>query len=304
MLPKVTVGVPVYNGERYLRATLRALQEQSLSEIEVIISDNGSTDATREIGEEFAAADSRFTFLRSEVNRGLSGNYNVVLERATAPLFMWNASDDFIRPDHLLACRTALMAHPEASIAFSRVDHVDSDGASIGSLDDEGLDFLSLRPSARVELFLRRQVYQAIGYGGLFRTAELREVGGLPGYFGSDIVLGVRMAMRSPWVQVPRALFVSRMHDQQASKTQGGDIAEQLRRYDPTSTRQYGFPQWNLDAQLIRAALRSPAPPIERVRAVGSIVSRWVAPNWRLLPFDIKRNLIHLVRGRYVGAYH
>ena len=302
-VPLVTVGVPVYNGARFLERSLVALRDQDLQDIEVIISDNGSTDGTREIAERFAAEDPRFTYLRSETNRGVPWNWNRVLAQARAPFFMWNAADDVVRPGHLARCREALLAHPKASIAFSRVALVDVDDKPVGEMDDLGLDFLSRSPSRRVELFLDRHVYQVIGFGGVMRTEVLRRMGGLPGYYGGDIALAVAMAMRQPWVQVPEQLFVSRRHDAQTNKVQGGDVLDQVRTYDPARRGPFAFPQWYLNYRLLVEAGTAPASWGQRLRAVGQVLRLWTLPNWRFFPFDVKRNVVRLLKGRYVGAY-
>lgn len=302
-VPLITVGVPVWNGERFLAKTLSALRDQELREIEVVIGDNASTDRTREIAEAFVAEDRRFSYLGSTENRGVPWNWNRLLDAATAPFFMWNAADDMVRPGHLLACRDALMRHPEASIAFSRVALIGEDDELLGEMDDNDLDFLSLSPSQRLDLFFLRRVYQVIGYGGVFRTTELREMGGHPDFYGADIALAVRMGVRAPWVQVPEQLFVARNHDGQANKLQGSDPVLQTRTYR-AHRRPIAFPQWFLNHRLLVEAAATPGPLPERARSVAVVLRRWTVPNWRFFPFDIKRNVIRLARGRYPGNYH
>ncbi len=302
-VPHVSIGVPVYNGARYLEEALTALRDQDLAEIEVIVSDNGSTDETPEIARRFAAEDPRFRLVRSETNRGLPWNFNRALDLARAPLFMWNAADDVVSPQHLVRCRDALRDNPDAAIAFPRVTLIDAEGAVVGHMDDDGLQFLGLSPSERVDLLLRREAYQAIAWGGVLRTDLLREWGGHPPFFGGDIVLGIRSAMRQPWVVVPERLFSSRRHDTQNSKAIGADVIDQVRSYDPSYSRPVAFPQWYLTGRMLWEVVAAPAPWGERLRATSSVVRRWTLPNWRLLPYDVKRNAIHLTRGRYEGAY-
>ena len=301
--PKLSVGVPVYNGARFLERSLQALADQDLTDIEVIISDNGSTDATADIARDFTRTDPRFRYLHSQRNNGVSWNFNRVLSLAQAPYFMWNAADDVVRSGHLSRCRQALIDNPDASIAFSRVVLVDAHDEMVGEMDDLGLDFTVLSPSERVELFLRRHVYQVIGFGGVFRTPMLQMMGGLPSFYGGDIALGVAMAMRQPWVQVPEQLFVSRRHDAQTNKVQGGDVIDQMRTYYPAWSRPVAFPQWYLNHRLLVEALTAPAPVAERGRAARAVLSEWTVPNWRFFPFDVKRNLVRAFRGRYTGAY-
>lgn len=301
--PLVSVGVPVYNGDLYLEEALTALRDQDLRDIEVIVSDNGSTDETGKIARAFAEADPRFRYVRSEQNRGVPWNFNRVLDLARAPLFLWNAADDVVEPQHLVRCREALLAHPEAAIAFPRVTLVDAAGDVVGYMDDEDLSYLGLAPAERVDQLLRRESWQAIAWGGVLRTDALRAMGGHPRFFGGDIVLGIRSALRAEWVVVPERLFRCRRHDNQNSKAVGADPIVQVRSYDPAFRRPVAFPQWYLASRMMAETLAAPLPPADRARALASVVRRWTVPQWRLLAYDVKRNAIRLRRGQYQGAY-
>lgn len=301
--PRVTVGVPVYNGERYLESALLALRAQSLSDLEVVISDNASTDRSLDVVRDVVGHDPRFRLLTSPVNRGLARNFNRTLEAARAPYFMWNAADDVALPDHLRRCTDALAADPGAVVAFSRVRWIDSDGRGVGVEDDRHALIATTSAVRRVDQFLDFGLYEAIGYGGVLRTAELRAMGGLGDYFGSDNVLGIQMALRGTWVQVPEVLFEARRHDAQLSKDQGKDVVDQVRAYRPEWSRPVAFPQWYVSARMYRAALAGPGSPWERAAAAGAVARRWNGRNWRLLAFDLKRNAVRLVRGRYRGVY-
>jgi glycosyltransferase involved in cell wall biosynthesis len=92
--PRVSVGVPVYNGERYLQAALESLRAQDFADFEVIVSDNASQDGTRAICERFVALDPRFRYVRSESNLGAARNYNRLVDLARGELFRWNPHDD------------------------------------------------------------------------------------------------------------------------------------------------------------------------------------------------------------------
>ncbi|GAA4720053.1 hypothetical protein GCM10023216_06040 [Isoptericola chiayiensis] len=294
--PAVTVGVPVWNGERYLAEALTALQEQELENIQVVVSDNGSTDGTLEIARSFAAEDDRFTVLTTEVNRGVTWNFNRVLHAADAPLFMWNAADDLVRPGHLVSCRSALDSHPDATIAFSRVVLIGADGERLGERDDEDLDFMSLGPVERLHEFFVRQAYQVIGYGGVFRSDVLRSMGGHPDFYGGDMALAVRMALRAPWIQVPDQLFWARNHEEQTNKLQASDPVRQTRAYRE-HRRRLAFPQWYLNHRLLAEAVLAPLPAAERARAVRVVLRDWTVENWRFFPYDLKRNAQLVRRG-------
>src|SRR6185369_4346332 len=106
--PSVSIGLPVYNGVNYLRQALDSLLAQTFGDWELILSDNGSTDATESICREFAARDGRIRYLREPVNRGATWNFNRVFELSRAPLFRWAAHDDVCSPELLERCVAAL----------------------------------------------------------------------------------------------------------------------------------------------------------------------------------------------------
>lgn len=295
--PLVSVGVPVYNGEAYLARALEALLAQDHPNLEIVVSDNCSTDATPAILEKYAALDPRIRYVRGDRNRGVSWNFNNALALATGDYFMWHAADDVALPSHVSRCVEALRSRPDAIVAFAKVGLIDAAGDVIGRLDDEGLDFTSLGPGARVDLYLRREVYQVIGYGGVVRTAELRALGGHPIYSGGDVTLGIALALRGTWVQVPETLFLQRRHDQQVHRDQGRDVVAQVRAHRPDFGRPVAFPQWYLNHRNLRETLVAPVSPVERAKAFGYVLRDWTLPNWRSFPVDIKRNLRRLRAG-------
>jgi glycosyltransferase involved in cell wall biosynthesis len=98
-IPKVTIGMPVYNGERLIRKALDSILAQTLDDFVLIISDNASNDGTGEICLEYARRDPRIRYIRQPVNRGASFNFWFVFDQAATEYFMWAASDDVRSPD-------------------------------------------------------------------------------------------------------------------------------------------------------------------------------------------------------------
>ena len=136
----MTLGVPVYNGEPYVKDTLASLLAQDFDDIEIVISDNASTDGTEDICRSAAAGDSRIRYTRTDVNRGAAWNYNQVLALATAPYFKWAAADDLCAPDFVSRCVDLLeTGGPSLVIAYPRTTLIDESGAEIGPLDDDDL---------------------------------------------------------------------------------------------------------------------------------------------------------------------
>src|SRR5262245_47240509 len=133
--PSVSVGVPVYNGERYLPAALDAALGQPYDDFELIVCDNASTDQTASICRAYAARDSRIRYFRTDVNIGPNPNFNRTLQLARAPLFKWAAHDDLVAPDHLRACVTQLQETPDAVLCQSHVIVIDLEDKELGIYD-------------------------------------------------------------------------------------------------------------------------------------------------------------------------
>ncbi|MFZ1109704.1 MAG: glycosyltransferase family 2 protein [Rhodomicrobium sp.] len=127
--PPVTVGVPVYNGAQWLEASLACLRDQTFRDIEVLIYDNCSDDATPEIAKAFCAEDARFRYFRQPENKGPKRNFLDVLQAARSPYFMWRAADDTSDLNYIEVLLELLRAHPERDLAAPRTIGVMPDGS-------------------------------------------------------------------------------------------------------------------------------------------------------------------------------
>ncbi|MDO8596961.1 MAG: glycosyltransferase family 2 protein [Sulfuricaulis sp.] len=119
--PRVTVGVPVCNGETEIEACLACLSNQTFRDLAIVVFDNASTDRTAEIVAAAMRADSRISYVRHETNIGAQANFTAVLAAATSPYFMWRAYDDLSDPAYVERLVAALDAHPHAVLAAPRV---------------------------------------------------------------------------------------------------------------------------------------------------------------------------------------
>lgn len=119
-MAKISIGVPVFNGASLLEDALRALQCQTMSDFEVIISDNASTDATAEIAQRFCKDDSRFRYIRQSENIGARANFLAVVDAATSPYFLWRAYDDLCSLNYLEELAKTAELHPDAELIAPR----------------------------------------------------------------------------------------------------------------------------------------------------------------------------------------
>ena len=102
--PRLSIGLPVFNGERYLAAAIGSVLDSSFSDWELIISDNASTDGTQALAQSFAQQDARIRYLRNATNIGALPNFNQVVHASRGEYFKWLAYDDLCGPDLLSRC--------------------------------------------------------------------------------------------------------------------------------------------------------------------------------------------------------
>ena len=126
--PRLTIGLPVYNGEKYIAESLDALLGQTYTDFELIISDNASTDGTADICHRYVQQDSRVRYIRQPKNIGLAPNHNVVVEQARGELFKWASNDDLYARELVERCVDALDKYPDVVLAHSWTARVNGSG--------------------------------------------------------------------------------------------------------------------------------------------------------------------------------
>src|SRR2546430_8992564 len=127
--PKVSIGMPVYNGADYIRRAVQSILAQDYEDFELIISDNASTDETESICREFAERDGRIRYFRNETNVGASQNYNNVFRLAKGQYFKWAAHDDECYPTMLRRCLELLERAPaRVAMVYPLAELIDKQG--------------------------------------------------------------------------------------------------------------------------------------------------------------------------------
>jgi glycosyltransferase involved in cell wall biosynthesis len=276
--PRLTVGLPVHNGERYLAESLDALLGQSFPDFELLVSDNASTDGTEEICREYAAADGRIRYLRQPRNIGACPNHNVLVHEARGELFKWASHDDLYGRELLERCVAALDAHPHVALAHADQAIIDADGA-ITRLVTYPLATASPRAPERF-----RSVLFDVGgddFYGVMRTAVLRRTPLNASYHHSDRTLVAELALLTPFHQVPSLLFFRRDHPDRAERARP-TIRSRAANMDPRRASRLAHPTARLLAEyvlgFVGAVRRAPLPPAEKrecLRHIGAwLVSR------------------------------
>jgi glycosyltransferase involved in cell wall biosynthesis len=236
--PRVTLGLTTFNVERYLAGALDSVLAQDFTDFEVVVCDNGSTDATWEICQRYASRDSRFRIYRNESNLGLSGNVSRVVSLAGGEYFRLTAHDDLLAPGLLGRCVEALDAHPGAVLAYPRGIVIDGDGTELFACHDEP-DLRATRPSRRILDLVRTWQYFNEQFG-VIRTDVLRRTGLIRPFAASDLCLLVELAARGEFHLVDEPLFFRRQHAQNSFDS-GRTAREHYEWLEPGVARQRRF---------------------------------------------------------------
>jgi glycosyltransferase involved in cell wall biosynthesis len=278
----VSIALPVYNGERFLKEAIASLLDQSYTNIELIIGDNGSTDATRSICEEFTS-DARVTYLRSPQNLGAAWNYNRLFPEASGKYFKWAAHDDIYEPTWLERCVDALEADEGIVLAYTRTIEVGPDREELERY--RALPYASgTRASVRAHEILakRSRCFEAFGVARRDVLERTRLIGA---YTSSDRTLILELALRGRFYEVPEYLFLHREHEGRSMRA-FPDARARRAWFEPMAGHKRAFPTWRLFGEYAKAMLRAQLSPPERLRSL-SYLAVWAIRNAEGLRKDL-----------------
>ena len=291
--PRVSIGVPVYNGENYLRRAIDSILGQDFADLELVIADNASTDATESICREYAARDARVRYHRNETNLGAAGNYNKVFELSRGEFFKWAAHDDECHPSMISKCVEALdAAPPSVTMVYPLAELIDEHGVTLSA----PLDRIS---TAHTRAYRRlARVFWALNMCdpvfGLIRSQHLRQTQLIGRFFGADYVLLGELAMLGEIREVGEVLFRLRAHPKRSMKANRGARA-QAAWYDPSAAQALlVIPGWErMVWEMVRSAYRFPLPLGTRLSCCASAM---ITHYWRR-----SRNTGGRIKGRLMA---
>lgn len=202
----VSVGVPVFNEEEYLGATLDSLLAQDYERLQFVVCDNASTDASLAIAREYAARDSRIEVHASDENRGAAWNFNRCFELASGEYFTWAGGHDSRLPPAIRLCVEALEADPRLVLCYPRSLRRYLDGTTSPIVHDT-IDTRGLSPILRLRKTIERlwgcnAVYGVICSEALAATRLSRSC------FGFDHVLLAELSLLGEFRQLEDVLFI------------------------------------------------------------------------------------------------
>ena len=226
-MPKLSIGIPVFNGEEFLPELLDSLLAQTFRDFEILICDNASSDRTPQICGEYERHDSRIHFIRNGRNLGAVANFNRVFELSTAPLFKWAAHDDLYHEAYLDACVRLLEENPDIILAHTGTAFIDEKSEILPFEHETGSFFdpktgwrywadvpgIGDTPVATNRFW---QVLTRARWGthmfGVVRREILQQTSLLPNFVGSDRAMLAELALLGRFRCANERLFLKRFH--------------------------------------------------------------------------------------------
>jgi glycosyltransferase involved in cell wall biosynthesis len=225
---RLSIGLPVYNGERYLAEAFGCFLAQTFQDFEIVVSDNASTDRTAEICRSFAERDPRIRYYRNEKNLGAIPNFNRVFELSRLPLFKWAAHDDLYHPRYIETCIRILDENPDVILAHSKTTFVDDRGESFpvdpttgnyvdpltGAVQTADGPFIADSPVAILRFW---QVLSRARWGthmfGIVRREMLQKTCLVSDFSGGDRAMLAELALLGRFRCANEVLFSKRFHE-------------------------------------------------------------------------------------------
>lgn len=292
--PCISIGLPVYNGEQFLRETFDSILNQTFEDFELIISDNASTDNTQKICKEYAAQDQRIHYYCNQQNIGAARNYNRVFELSNGTYFKWVAHDDLLAPEYLERCIKILEEIPSLVLCYSRIIFIDQEGKEIRQSSSDLLQLSSPKPHKRFqqyqELFFNKSSDKPVSSSednlitspdsnileqhpggdrwlpifGVIRSSALKTTPLIASYVNSDAILLGELALLGEFYEVPEYLFYYRDY-WEASGRKHDSYYEYNVWFDPVNREKIVMPLWKWFLEYLMAIQRTPLSWFERM---------------------------------------
>lgn len=291
--PRVSVGLPLYNAEPFLRSCLDSLLSQTFSDFELIISDNASTDDTGPICRAYAAHDTRIRYSRNSQNVGIIANFNRVFELSRGEYFRWAASDDLCAPELLERLVACLDHHPRLVLCYAKTRLIDEQNQVIGEYEDH-MNLPSIEPSSRFLKALYELRMVNLTYG-LSRSRYIRMTPLFGNYPSSDLVYIAHLALLGPFEEIDQPLFFRRTHAEMTMQKYPSPH-ERAIWMDPSLQGRRIFPSWRFLFGYLSAINSAPIPIAEKLRCLLHMrhwMDRWGSGLWEDIRLAVHRRGAH-----------
>ena len=267
-IPKLSIGLPVYNGERHLKRAIDSHLAQTFTDFELIICDNASTDRTEEICRYYASIDKRVRYYRHATNTGAVWNFNHCFDIARGEYFKWSSHDDFLEPTFAEKCIAVLDAKPDVVLCHCISKVVDDDLNYLAIYDPSVLG--TDHPEAIARFGARLRAGRCIEVWGVIRSSALRNIRLFQPFVGCDRPLLAELAIEGRFATVEEALFVNGENPYRSSQL-GLRPLERLAFYLPVRRRTKSHPIRSLFVAYEDIVRRKFSSRRDRIRCYGYV---------------------------------
>ncbi len=284
--PMVSIGLPVHNGEAYLRQALDSILSQTFRQFELVISDNASDDKTETICREYAAVDARIRYHRQTRNRGVTWNFRQVVLLSLAKYFLWTSHDDLMGPNYVERCVTILEHNPSVVLCYSEPMNIDEAGTQFEPGCPLKADLP--RPYQRFRELIDLN-HNCVALFGIIRADVLKHTSIHGDFSDGDRCVLVELALRGDYYRIPEHLFFHREHADRFTHRHPSR-QEQTRRANPHRPMRFVFPHFRILREYTLAVYRAPLSWAERLRCYLHLLNwiRWFRGRfWSDIKFSI-----------------
>jgi glycosyltransferase involved in cell wall biosynthesis len=293
--PRVSLGMPVYNGEAFLEEALQSLLKQTYGDFELLISDNASTDRTQAICQDYASADRRIRYHRNPVNVGFCRNQNSVITAARGEYFLLTHHDDIRAPEYLMRTLAVLEADPTVVVCYTGTRDIDEHGVELPRRSVP-LRVDSPDPRVRFRDVIRLDHICEPGFG-LTRRDVLAKTCLHGDYADSDRVLLGELALYGRFHLLPEFLFFRRAHAQQSTAI-APDRQSRTVWFNPAHANRLVFPHFRELREYLAVIGRAPVGVSDRL-ACHQAMAAWALTYRRRLLGDLEFAAREVLRPLY-----
>lgn len=264
--PLVSIGIPVYNGERFLARAVESLLAQSLPDFELIIADNASTDGTQALCEALALRDARVRYVRHPQNIGAPRNWNCLVELARGRYFKWATANDLHAPTMLQRCVDVLEGDPGIVLCYGHTQLMDETERPIEVFQGD-IDVQMPDPSDRFAAVCNGMTLNN-AMCGVVRTEVLRKTGMDRLYPSGDMALMSELALHGRLRLLPEVLLYRRQG--RGTFTSMLTPLQIQRMYDPQARAPMKLIRGRRHLDNFCCILRAPLALRDKLRAAGA----------------------------------
>ena len=270
--PRLSIGLPVFNGDDYLEEAIVSILAQTYSDFELVISDNASTDGTEDLCRAYAVRDRRIKYYRNPENIGATQNWYRVLDLSSGEYFASAAHDDYYAPNYMEKCISVLDQDPSIIVCYTKTRIIDENGcplndARISKMLEAKIDTIASNPSLRL--------YNVIGVDhlciqlyGVMRAQALRATTVFAGYYGCDRNTLAELALLGKLYEIPEYLFFHRIYpDALGAAVYSGRSLQELFFLDPGTDWNERFTALKIFRNYFGSVSRAEIPFSEKIKS-------------------------------------